>query len=75
MFTTGQTRTAKLANMAHSQSGGPSLPAQSMLLSVVLIALVALAVIVIHVRTGTRPAKLGWMSEQWLAEYRASHAS
>jgi hypothetical protein len=26
-----------------------------------------------RVRAGKNAAALGWMSEQWLAEYRASH--
>ena len=29
----------------------------------------------IRVPHGLVPAKLGWMSEQWLAEYRASQVS
>jgi hypothetical protein len=49
-----------------------------MLLFVSLV-LVTLAVHVFisaaRLRGGLPPAKLGWMSEQWLAEYRASHAS
>ena len=38
---------------------------------------VALLVIAARVRehSGLVPARLGWMSDQWLAEYRASHGS
>ena len=38
-------------------------------------ALILLIVIVIlsRVRAGMNAATLGWMSERWLAEYRASH--
>jgi hypothetical protein len=27
-----------------------------------------------RVRRGVDPARLGWMSEHWLAEHRASHS-
>lgn len=58
--------------------GQAYLPERVMLLFVI-VALFAVAVCVII--SGVRlprsaiPTKLGWMSEQWLAEYRASHAS
>ena len=46
-----------------------------MLLIIVL--LIALTAVVIGSRVrlpgGGNPAKLGWMSQQWLADYRASH--
>lgn len=29
----------------------------------------------VRARRGVMPSQLGWMSDQWLAEYRASHAS
>jgi hypothetical protein len=47
-----------------------------LLIIVVLIALTAI-VISSRVRVPGRvnPAKLGWMSQQWLSDYRASHLS
>lgn len=38
-------------------------------------AFISLTVVVIlsRVRAGMNAATLGWMSERWLAEYRASH--
>ncbi len=38
-------------------------------------ALISLTVVIIlsRVRAGMNVATLGWMSDQWLAEYRASH--
>jgi hypothetical protein len=45
----------------------------------VIVALIAVAAVVIGSRLrvpgGIDQAKLGWMSERWLAEYRASHGS
>jgi hypothetical protein len=29
----------------------------------------------VRVPSGLGPTKLGWVSDRWLAEYRASHAS
>jgi hypothetical protein len=49
-----------------------------MLLSILAVILtVGLFVIAARVRehSGLIPARLGWMSDQWLAEYRASHSS
>jgi len=49
-----------------------------MLLSVLAVILTAgLYVIAVRVREhgGPIPAQLGWMSDQWLAEYRASQVS
>jgi hypothetical protein len=38
-------------------------------------ALISLTLVVIlsGIRAGRNAATLGWMSERWLAEYRASH--
>ncbi len=36
---------------------------------------VVLVLVALRVAGGMAPAALGWMSEQWLAEYRASHQS
>ena len=44
---------------------------------IVGVALVLIAVGIIPriwVPSGGRPANLGWMSEQWLTEHRASHS-
>lgn len=47
-----------------------------LLLILVLIALTAVMIgSRLRVPGGVNPAKLGWMSDQWLAEYRASHGS
>jgi hypothetical protein len=47
------------------------------LMLLIIVVLIALTAIVISSRVrvpgGVNPAKLGWMSERWLAEYRASH--
>jgi hypothetical protein len=42
---------------------------------VVLIAVIAVLLIARRRALGGRNADLGWVSEQWLAEYRASHPS
>jgi hypothetical protein len=46
-----------------------------MFLIIVLLLAVTAVVISSRVRVpgGVNPAQLGWMSQQWLAEYRASH--
>lgn len=36
---------------------------------------VVLVIIAVRVARRIAPAPLGWMSEQWLAEHRASHPS
>jgi hypothetical protein len=42
----------------------------------VLITLTTMVIVSrVSVQAGMNPAYLGWMSDQWLAEYRASHAS
>jgi hypothetical protein len=48
-----------------------------MLLSIGLLLAVTVAVLASGVRLtgGSPPPNLGWMSERWLAEYRASHPS
>lgn len=45
-----------------------------MLLSILVI-LFAVAVWAVRVSTTSRRPQLGWMSDQWIAEYRASHGS
>jgi hypothetical protein len=40
---------------------------------IVLVAVVTIRRMRFH--GGVNPAPLGWMSQQWLAEYRASHSS
>jgi len=40
------------------------------------VAIVSIAVVILprmRVPGGVHAARLGWMSQQWLAEYRASH--
>jgi hypothetical protein len=41
----------------------------------VIVTLVAAALCVIRLPGARTPTKLGWMSDQWLAEYRASQGS
>jgi len=48
------------------------------MLLAILVLIAAAAVAIgsrLRVPGGVNPAKLGWMSEQWLAEYRGSHGS
>jgi len=46
-----------------------------MLLLIVGIVLISIGIIPrVWVPGGVKPANLGWMSEQWLAEHRASHS-
>ena len=49
-----------------------------MLFIIVIVLVIALAAVVIiprmRVPGGAYSAGLGWMSEQWIAEHRASHA-
>jgi hypothetical protein len=74
MFTTAQTCTAQSANMGEAGTGA----CRPMLL---LLFIAPFAVVVFVLTSGVRvpsglvPTKLGWMSDRWLAEYRASHAS
>ena len=47
-----------------------------LLIVIVLIALTAIVISSrIRVPGGVNPTQLGWMSQQWLADYRASHLS
>ena len=47
------------------------------MLFIVGVVIVLIAVVVLRVRVpgGVNAANLGWMSQQWLAEHRASHSS
>jgi hypothetical protein len=45
-----------------------------LLLVVSLVALVWMVAAAARLRAGVIPAKLGWMSEQWLVQYRASQS-
>lgn len=71
LFETAQTCTGKSGMMALEGA----LTTMSLLIAI----LVGLAATVIAVRVrvpgGVNPARLGWMSEQWLAEHRASRPS
>lgn len=46
-----------------------------MLFTIALILTLSAVVVIFRLRVpgGVNAAALGWMSEQWLAEYRASH--
>jgi hypothetical protein len=47
------------------------------MLFIVGVVIVSIAVVIIprmRVPGGVKSANLGWMSEQWLAEHRASHS-
>lgn len=43
--------------------------------AVVIVSIAAAAIPRMRVPGGVNAARLGWMSEQWLAERRASHPS
>jgi hypothetical protein len=45
-----------------------------MLLTIIVLLLVV-AVWAVRLWTATTVPQLGWMSDQWIAEYRASHGS
>ena len=40
-----------------------------------VIGVIAALVVILRARRGTDAGQLGWMSEQWLAEHRATHPS
>jgi hypothetical protein len=57
--------------------GAGCLPGQDHMLFIVGVVIVLVAVVVIRrmrVPGGVNVARLGWMSQQWLVEHRASHA-
>jgi hypothetical protein len=60
----------------HPSAGDTVAATQAMLISSILIALTA-AIIIARMGTsdGMNTRQLGWMSEQWLAEHRASNPS
>ena len=72
---TAQTR-SPTSGMIISTPANRTASTQTMLISGFLIALTA-AVIITRVGTsdGMNAGQLGWMSEQWLAEHRASNPS
>ena len=43
------------------------------LIACVVLALVRVITSALTLRAGPMPVSLGWMSERWLVEYRASH--
>jgi hypothetical protein len=56
---------------------GRSACGENLMLSILSVIIVLTAVVIIlrmAVPGGVNAAKLGWMSEQWLAEHRASHS-
>ncbi len=75
MCRTAQTRTGKRGKIVQR----PQTPVrpQHMLLTIGVLVTVTAAVIIRKMRAaGDAKAKnLGWMSDQWLAEHRASHLS
>lgn len=72
MSAIAQTRTCKTGSIV--QRYGPCAEGvESMLLIIGALIMLTLVVILSRVRTGVNAAKLGWMSERWLAEYRAAH--
>ena len=76
MFTTAQTWTAKSVRIVEAkQRGARGRP--MVLLVIAAVCAVAWYGHTWGVRLPSRsaPTTLGWMSEQWLAEYRASHPS
>jgi len=72
MYTTAQTRIRKTGTIIQRQDIC-SWPTPMWLIIVLLIAGTALVIgSRLRVPGGVNPAHLGWMSAQWLAEYRAS---
>ena len=50
---------------------------ENQMLFIVAVVITLIAVVIIprrRVPSGVHAANLGWMSEQWLAEHRASHS-
>ena len=73
MSTTAQTDTRKTGTMIGEREGVSFLPTFMWSIIVLLIALTALVIgSRLRVPGGVNPGHLGWMSAQWLAEYRAS---
>ena len=44
-------------------------------IGVLITAIVLMSILGVRSPAGVHAAHLGWMSEQWLAEYRAAHPS
>jgi hypothetical protein len=66
---------AKLGGSSYATGYLPTV--EHMLLIIGLLIMLTAVVFIprVWVRGGVSAATLGWMSEQWLAEYRASHLS
>ena len=45
-----------------------------LLIACLVLAPVLVIALAVRLRARVRPLNLGWMSEQWLAAYRASHS-
>ena len=72
MYTNAQTRIRKTGTIIELQDDCPG-PTPMWLIIVFFIAGAALLIgSRLRVPGGVNPAHLGWMSAQWLAEYRAS---
>ena len=73
MSTTVQTDTRKTGTTIESVKASAFLPTPMWSIIVLLIAVTALVIgSRLRVPGGVNPAHLGWMSAQWLAEYRAA---
>ena len=46
-----------------------------LLIGVLITAIIVMSILRARSPAGVHGAHLGWMSEQWLAEYRAAHPS
>ena len=63
MFTTAQTLITSFEKI----------PGMLLFVICLIVAAVWIIALEIRLRAGARPASLGWMTDQWLAEYRATH--
>jgi hypothetical protein len=75
MCTTAQTRAAKTGRLVERERDLRLAAINHMLLIIgVLVTAIAAALIYrARVPGGVNASQLGWVSERWLAEYRASH--
>ena len=73
MCTTAQTRTAKAGTLLARQRDLPARREHMLLIIGLLLTVIAAALIYrARVPGGVNEAQLGWVSERWLAEHRAS---
>ena len=72
-----RSRTADSGSIRYSVWNGAVVPVENVMLLIfgAVVASIAVAIIPrMRVPGGVNESQLGWMSEQWLAEHRASHS-